>query len=252
MPTIRIQTRDGYQIVFLDRPKANAIDPTLVGDLAAALADAESDSSIRGFIVAGRPGFFSAGLDLPSLAPLEREAMNGFWQDLDRLLLAIYESPLVVMSAMTGHAPAGGCVLCLMTDYRVMAEGSFKIGLNEAAMGLVVPYGVLLALRRVVGERVAERLATTGELLDPSEALSLGLVDELADPEEVLDRTEAAMRRWLASVPHAQAETKRRLRAPIAADWRRHQEADRRTLMDLWFDPVTRAGVAAVVERLGK
>src|ERR1700710_1596046 len=106
--------------------------------------------------------------------------MAAAWRVFSLLIRALAASPIPIAAAITGHAPAGGTVLALYCDWRVMAEGDFKAGLNEVRVGLALPPVILAALRRQVGPRQAERLATAGLLLPPVEAERAGLVDELA------------------------------------------------------------------------
>ena len=114
--------------------------------------------------------------------------MADLWRDLYRLLGAIAGSAIPIVAAITGHAPAGGTVLALFCDWRVMADGDYKVGLNEVQVGIPLPPIILRGLQRLVGSRQAERLAVTGELLSSREAVRLGLVDELVPPEKVVER----------------------------------------------------------------
>src|SRR6185369_17057957 len=105
----------------------------------------------RGIVLSGREGMFSAGLDVPTLLQLERDHLRAFWNDFFGLCAALARSSIPVVAAVTGHAPAGGAVLAIMCDYRVMARGPFRIGLNEVQVGLSVPECIQAALRRLVG-----------------------------------------------------------------------------------------------------
>src|SRR4051794_7361477 len=143
----------------LDRPPANALAPDLIAALAEAVAAAPG-AGARAIVLSGRPGRFSAGLDVPLLLTLDRPALADLWHDFYRLLLALAASPIPIAAALTGHAPAGGTVLALYCDWRVMAEGDWRLGLNEVQVGLALPPVIFAALRRQVGPRQAERLAT--------------------------------------------------------------------------------------------
>ena len=95
-------------------------------------------------------------------------------RDFFRLMRALAASPIPTVAAITGHAPAGGAVLSIFCDARVMAEGDFRIGLNEVQVGLSLPRVIHTALVRVVGERQAERLGVGGLLVPAGEALRIG------------------------------------------------------------------------------
>src|SRR5204862_4205436 len=134
------------------------------------------------------PGRFSGGLDVPLLIQLDRSAIADAWRSFYRLLRSLASSPIPIAAALTGHAPAGGTVLALFCDVRIMAEGDFKVGLNEVQVGIPVPPAILAGMRRLVGLRSAEQLSVSGALLSPKEALRVGLVDELVTVERVVDR----------------------------------------------------------------
>src|SRR5882757_9439535 len=139
-------------------------------------------------VLSGAPGRFSGGLDLPELLQLGPSELRAMWTGLFGLIRAIATSPVPVVVALTGHSPAGGTILALFADYRIMAAGAYKVGLNEVQVGLPVPEVLLRGLAHLVGSRQAERLAVGGILLGPEEALRLGLVDEVAPLDEVVPR----------------------------------------------------------------
>ncbi|MEO7974348.1 MAG: enoyl-CoA hydratase/isomerase family protein, partial [Thermoanaerobaculia bacterium] len=122
----------------LARPPANALDPALIAALADAVAAAPA-AGARAIVISGSPGRFSGGLDVPALLQLDRPAMELTLRDFFRLLRALAASPVPIVAAVTGHAPAGGAVISIFCDARIMAEGDFKIGLNEVQVGLSLP-----------------------------------------------------------------------------------------------------------------
>src|SRR6185503_7929283 len=146
----------------------------------AAITEAPAKGA-RAIVVSGRSGLFSAGLDVPALLALDRAGMMAFWKDFIGLLAAIGRCPVPTVAAITGHSPAGGAVLSIFCDYRIMARGEYRIGLNEVQVGLAVPAVIQAAMRRLVGPHRAERLMVAGAMVDSEEALRVGLVDELAD-----------------------------------------------------------------------
>src|SRR6185369_14457158 len=124
----------------LARPPVNALNPELCNDLREALAAAVRDGA-QGIVLSGGPKVFSAGLDVPFLLSLgdDRAALMTAWSAFFDAARALAETPVPVAAALAGHAPAGGCVLALCCDYRVMAEGPYRLGLNETQVGLVAP-----------------------------------------------------------------------------------------------------------------
>ena len=122
----------------LDRPPANALVPDLIRRLEESVRSA-SERDARALVLSGREGMFSAGLDVPHFVTLDRPAARQAWRGFFQLMEALVSSPVPTACAIGGHAPAGGCVLALCCEWRVMAEGKFKIGLNEVAVGVRVP-----------------------------------------------------------------------------------------------------------------
>lgn len=244
----KIDHGEGVLEIRLARPPVNALDPGLVQALDRALARAPEEGA-RAVVLSGRPGMFSAGLDVPALLALERRAMGEFWQGFFGLLRRLGEMPVPVIAAITGHSPAGGAVLALFCDHRIAAEGDFRIGLNEVQVGLPVPVLVYRALERLVGPREAERLAVRGLLVNPAEARHVGLVDRLeASPEAALEAALSEARGLLALPARALAVTRETARADL-----RRLCAEAPGLAELeavWQAPETQAALKAMVERL--
>ena len=163
---------------------------------------------------------------------------------------ALVSSPVPTACAIGGHAPAGGCVLALCCEWRVMAEGKFKIGLNEVAVGVRVPEPIWAAARHVLGTRQAQRLCTSAVLIETGEALRIGLVDELAPSAEVVERALAWARGQLALPPETLRRTRELCRKDLVAAFEL-DEADLERFLDEWFSAEAQAALRAVVERLG-
>ena len=169
------------RVIKLARPPVNALNGELVRKLIAAVEDAKSAAAI---IITGQPGLFSGGLDVPGLLALDRDALHAVFVDLWRVQRAIATSPVPVVFALTGHSPAGGTVLALYGDYRILAQGDFRLGLNEVQVGLYPGPPIYGAFKRLVGGHAAQ-LLTRGAMIDPATALRVGLVDELCDVAQV-------------------------------------------------------------------
>src|SRR5690606_10981615 len=171
----------GIRVLRLAHPPVNALGPLLVTRLREAL-DAAVVDKVQALVLAGGPKVFSAGLDVPTLLSLSRDDMLAFWRDFLGIAARLSRSPMPVAAAIDGHSPAGGAVVALFCDIRIMARGPFRIGLNEVQVGLPVPATIQAVLRRQVGPRAAERLLVTGEMVDAERALQLGFVDQLCEP----------------------------------------------------------------------
>jgi enoyl-CoA hydratase/carnithine racemase len=233
----------------LDRPPANALDPALVAALADAVEAAPGEGA-RALVLSGSPGRYSGGLDVPHLLGLDRPAMERFLADFFRLMRSLAASRVPIVAAITGHAPAGGAVMAIFCDHRVMAEGDFVIGLNEVRVGLSLPRVIHDALELVVGARQAARLGTLGLLVPASEAFRIGLVDELVAPELVVERALQIAGEHLALPPLATARTRELSRARLVALFDAQQEATFARFVDDWFSEETQTALGALVARL--
>ncbi|HYU31718.1 MAG TPA: enoyl-CoA hydratase/isomerase family protein [Thermoanaerobaculia bacterium] len=235
--------------IRLSRPPANALSPELIAALGEAVAGAPKEG-FRALVLSGSPGWFSGGLDVPHLLPLDRAAIRQTWESLYRLMFGLAASPIPVAAAITGHSPAGGAVLGIFCDFRVMAEGDFKIGLNEVAVGIPLPVAIFRAFVRLVGPHQAERLSVTAGMIPPAEALRIGFVDEVAPPEEVVPRAVAWCQGLLALPPIAMAETRQRARADLVRIIEEGLAGELDPLVEMWFSDETQGVLRALVERL--
>ncbi|MGH8184448.1 MAG: enoyl-CoA hydratase/isomerase family protein [Rhodanobacteraceae bacterium] len=233
----------------LARPPVNALDPALIAALKQAIEQAPRDGTAA-LVLSGSPGLFSAGLDIPALLQLDRDAMRAFWNDFFGVCAALARSSIPVVAAVTGHSPAGGAVLAIFCDYRVMARGEFRIGLNEVQVGLTVPDCIQAALRRLVGVYCAERLLISGTMLDSDDALAAGLVDELADVDHVVTRALA----WLAPLLQLPRQAMLGTRALACADLARLFDDPAslpvEAFLDGWFAAEAQTTLHTLVERL--
>lgn len=234
----------------LDRPPANALSPELIAALSAAIQNAPQDG-VRALVISGAPGMLSAGLDVPLLLAMDRPAIRELWRSFYAMLRILASSSVPVAAAITGHAPAGGAVISLFCDYRVMAEGDFKIGLNEVQVGIPLPPVIHRVLRRLMGAHRAERLAVGATLLPAAEALRLGFVDELAPADQVVTRAVEWCQRLLAFPPGAMSETRRLARADLVALFD-ETEGELDLMTGFWFNPETQGALKALVEKLAK
>jgi enoyl-CoA hydratase/carnithine racemase len=234
------------------RAPVNALDPALCEALTTAIGDALA-AGTQGIVLAGGPKVFSAGLDVPFLLSLgdDQHALLAAWNGFFDAARALAGCPVPVAAAIAGHAPAGGCVLALCCDYRVMADGPYRIGLNETQVGLVAPEGIQSLLSRVVGPHRSERLLVGGALVEASEARAIGLVDELTGIDDVATRA----RVWLESLLQLPREpvlaTRRIARRDVVAALQ-PDRIDLPRFVAAWMQPDTQAGLRAMLARIGK
>lgn len=237
--------------IQLNRPPANALNGELLAVLQSALETAAGEADA--VIVSGRPGMFSAGLDVPELLGLDRAAFTGLWRGFIGLQRTIATLPAPVAFALTGHAPAGGILLAVYGDYRVMPRGPFKTGLNEVKIGLVVPEPPFGALKRLVGPITAGELVLGGEMITADKAADIGLVDELVEsPEAAVPAALAWCERQLALPRDAMLITREMARRDLHALFEDPDATRGDRFIGLWFSEDTQRMLHALVARLGK
>jgi Delta3-Delta2-enoyl-CoA isomerase len=241
--------RGSVRELRLNRPPVNALTPELIAALLYSVETAPREGK-RALVLSGLSGIFSAGLDLPVLLKLNRPAMDAVWRDFYRLMNALASSPIPIAVAMTGHAPAGGTALALFCDWRVATQGDFKIGLSEVQVGLPLPPVIFSALRRLVGARLAERLAVTGLLVSPSDAAILGLVDEVVPSEQVVAQAIKWCQDLLALPQDAMNLTRRQARADLVRAFAGDIDRELDEVVSWWWNPEIQAALHCMVERL--
>ena len=235
----------------LNLPPANALSGDLITALLRALGAAAHDGP-KALVLSGSPGMFSAGLDVPQLLTLDRSAMNTVWREFYALLGIMASSPIPIAAAVTGHAPAGGTVLAIFCDWRVAAEGNWKLGLNEVQVGLPLPPLIYSALRRLVGTRNAEHLAVSGRIMSPAEARDLGMVDELAPLELVVPRAVAWCESLLQLPRFAMETTRKKARADLIELCEKGMAHEVAMVADQWWNEETQSVLRGLVSRLKK
>lgn len=209
---VTLAEEENYCLITMDDGKANALGFDMLGGLNSALDEAEKTGKV--VIITGRPGKFSAGFDLSVMARLDNDTarllhlgagMSG------RLL----NFPVPVIIAASGHALAMGALLTLSADYRIGIEGSYKLGLNEVAIGMTLPwFGIHLARERLNKSHL-HRAVSLAETFDATGAVEAGILDEAVDEEALLPRAIEVAQRLATLDMQAHAATKARLREPL-------------------------------------
>jgi enoyl-CoA hydratase len=250
--TVRVDDRDGgVRILTLDRPPANAEDEGLLTDLSTALGAAAADDAVRAVVLTGAGAFFSGGFDLA--APRRDDTAARTIRDLFRdthLRLLTLQKPTVAM--VNGHAIAGGLVLVLACDYRLGLDGTYRIGLNEVAIGASYPRIALEIVRLRLSHARASELLLGAALYPAREAIRLGVVDELVAADD-FEATVLRRAAHLGAFPReAYAHTKAALVADTVARVRAETPEEAARAAAVWTTAESRAARAAQREKLGQ
>jgi enoyl-CoA hydratase/carnithine racemase len=250
MHSVHTEYRDQVAIVALDREITNALDLQLIEQLAEALRDLERDPNAHAIVLtSSNEKFFSIGFDIPHLFGLTKEEFRRFYQAFNRISLQLYTFPKPTVAAITGHAIAGGCILALCCDYRLIAEGRKLMGLNEVKLGVPVPYPADCILRSLVGVRYAREIVDVGEFYQPTELLQMGLVDQVLPLERVLPGAveRAAL---LGALPREASVLIKRSRVePVEEQIAARLEEKERLFIERWYAADTRERLKAAMEK---
>lgn len=252
MNTIDVTIKDRLAIITLNRGKSNSLNREMVTELTDMLHNIETDSNIGGVMITGKDHFFSAGLDLIELYNYNEDEAKTFWHLFLNFVAKItaFKKPLI--AAVNGHSPAGGCVIALACDARVMAEGKYIIGLNEVPVGIIVPNSIFNLYSFWLGKANATRSLLEGKLFQPEEALAIGLVDELVKPESILTAAERKARKYMAYESNTWSQSKVNIRKDLIASTNADQSADLEIMLKQWWSPSTRAILKTIIDSLQK
>lgn len=227
--------------VVMDGPGKNALGTKMMDFLLGEL-EAAAGAPV---LLTGKGDAFSAGLNLKEIQTLDAAGMEAFLRKLERLVSALYTYSGPTVAAVNGHAIAGGCILALCCDLRVArADMDIRIGLNEVALGLQFPPGILRMLReRLPKERIHEALLGA-QLLRPDAAGLLGYLDDLTD-RELLGYARGRLEKLAAHPADAYAATKRALNGESLL--RPEDEVYFRSVMPAWTSPQFKERVATAL-----
>lgn len=218
----------GVAVMHMQSPPVNSLSLDFLTELCIGVEKLEMDKSCRGLIItSSQPKVFSAGLDILEMYGKSPESCGEFWKAVQEMWLKLYSSNMVTIAAINGSSPAGGCLISITCDYRIMADNPrYSIGLNETQLGIVAPFWFKDTMLNTVGHRTTELALELGLLYNPSEALKIGLVDKLVPEDQVLTTAAQTMTKWLAIPEHARQITKSMMRKPTIDKLTSNREAD--------------------------
>ena len=250
MSGVAIERHGRLAVLRLDKPRGNAIDEPLVEALARAAAELAADDGVRGVLLAsGHPKLFCPGLDLVALAEYDRASMKRFMESFAVAVGGLYGLPKPVVAAVSGAAVAGGCILALTADHRVLKRGA-PIGLNEVKVGVPLPWSVTRLLRATVHPPALSRVALLGRNFTDAEAVELGLADEVAEPDGFEATCRTRLEEYADKDPHALAATKAWFREGVLGEMMSQESERVGVFLDAWFSAATQERIRAIVASL--
>ncbi|AOY86878.1 enoyl-CoA hydratase [Marinobacter salinus] len=208
------QLNDGVATIAIANGKANALSHEVFEALNSALDRAEQDEAV--VILTGQPGIFSGGYDLKEMqkGPGEASALVSVGSKLTRRLSAF---PFPVIGACSGHAIAKGAFIMLSVDHRIGIEGSFKLGLNEVAIGMTMHHAGIEIARHRLAPAHFYRSVINAEIYSPEGAVQAGFLDEVVAPEQLMTRANELAQQFRKLNMRAHKETKLKAKAEYLA-----------------------------------
>jgi enoyl-CoA hydratase/carnithine racemase len=250
MSTLQITVNDKLAVIALDRGRSNPINHQMVKELMACIKNLEDDENVGGLILTGKEGFFSSGVDLIEAYNYNEEQCRAFWIDFLDLqrALASFKKPLV--AAISGHSPAGGCVLAICCDYRLMSEGDFIIGLNEIPVGIIIPESVFSLYAFWLGHNKAYQYLMEGKLLKVNEALDSKLIDEVTAPQDLMSAAEKKIKTYMQLNSGTWSQSKLNLRKELISKLNANQTDTLNKMLEQWWAPATRKSLQMMIQNL--
>lgn len=245
--------KTGISVVSMQRLPVNGLNLELLEVLGKTFDDLEKSKS-RGMILTSEsPTVFSAGLDIMEMYKPDPERCRKFWTTLQNTWIKLYTSSYPTVAAINGHSPAGGCLLALSCEYRIMVGSKNTIGLNETKLGIIAPKWFQDCMKNAIGERKAELALTQGKMFSTEEALAVGLIDETAsDKEDAISKAEKFLGLFSGIPALPRKVTKLGLRQGTV-DWLlANREKDLKTFIDYITQPKVQQGLELYLQSLKK
>lgn len=210
--TVHYELQDGVATIRIDDGKRNALSPSVLAEIYAALDRAESDKA--SVIFTGRDTVFSAGFDLKVMKAGGINAISMLRSGY-ALTARVMRYPYPVIAACNGHSLAMGVFLMLSCDYVIGSRGDFKIAANEVAIGLTMPRVAAATLKHRLTPAAYQRAVVLSEYFPVDAALDAGFFDELVEPADLMPRAAECAESFAALDTHAHTASKRRIRGRV-------------------------------------
>ncbi|MBU4583065.1 MAG: enoyl-CoA hydratase/isomerase family protein [Proteobacteria bacterium] len=247
MNSIKVSKESGITMVTMSRGKVNAVNEAFVDELGAVFNDLASDADTKAVILTGDGKFFSFGFDIPELLNYPKNDFTRYLKKFSSMYTQMFLFQKPVIGAINGHATAGGCILALTCDFRIMVTGKAKIALNELNIGAAVFAGSVGMLKSAVGERNAEKVLLTGAMYTAEDAQRIGLVDSVTSEEKLMAEAKRIAEGFSQKNPDAFKTLKNLLRRPAADCFGRSEEDSILDFIEIWYSEPTQEVLKGVV-----
>ncbi|CAH1398191.1 unnamed protein product [Nezara viridula] len=236
----------------LNKPPVNSLNYELLEAMHRTLVKLENEKCPGMILTSSSRSTFSAGLDLLEMYKPTVDKARRFWSMLQNTWIKLYSTPYPTVAAINGHSPAGGCLLAMSCEHRIMVPDKM-IGLNETQLGIVAPQWFQDCMRNIIGERQAEKALIAGRMFTSEEALKIGLVDELAtDKEDLMQKAHDFLDEQMGLPPLARSVVKVGFRKDTLSKLINGREADIKMFLDNVFQPKVQESLENYIQMLKK
>jgi enoyl-CoA hydratase / 3-hydroxyacyl-CoA dehydrogenase len=244
---VKLETRDGVAIAWLDRPPANSLSPQVIAELRRVWAHVDADDGLRVLVIASaNPMLFCAGADIKAFTTLDATSGAALLHDAHELMRSMESSSTITIAAINAVAYGGGCELAMGCDVRIAAQ-SASFGQPEVNLGIIPGFGGTQRLPRLVGTARALELNLTGDPISAAEAFEIGLVNRVVADHELHDVVMAWARKLGAQAPLAVGAIKRTTAGD--ADLDEGIEAEKAAFMEVFASADAREGIGAFLTK---
>jgi enoyl-CoA hydratase len=244
---VRVEVAGQVATIRLDRPKMNALNTQVQGEIGAAAAQVSADSAIRAVILYGGERVFAAGADIKEMSSLGYADMAERSAALQAAFSAVANIPKPVVAAVTGYALGGGLELALCADFRVLGE-SAKVGQPEILLGVIPGAGGTQRLPRLIGPAKAKDLIFSGRHVAAAEALAIGLADQVVPDAEVYQAARELAARYAAGPALALRAAKQAVNSGLEVDLATGLEIERLHFSALFATDDQKTGMRSFME----
>ncbi|KAL5279292.1 ECI1.2 family protein [Megaselia abdita] len=234
---VEVNEKTGVAVVTLNRPPVNGLNVAALRSLEKVIGDLETNKCKGLILSSSSKNIFCAGLDLTEIYKPDQEKLKSLWTAFQDLWIKLYGASFPTTAALNGHAIAGGCVLALSCDYRVMVPNS-SIGLNETELGISPTAWIIASMQNVLSKRSVELALLQGRIYKTNQALEIGLIDEIAnDKDETIKKCEEFIAKYSRVQSLAFSLTKRELRGKAISELTSNRQGDLQFFVDSINNP---------------
>jgi Delta3-Delta2-enoyl-CoA isomerase len=239
MSNVTITNDKQIATVTLSRGKVNALNEAMVEEIHDGFRAIETDGTVKAVILTGQGKFFTFGFDIPEFVNYSKESFSRYLRKFSGLYTYMFTFPKPIIAALNGHTIAGGCMLAAACDYRLVITGKARISLNEINFGSSVFAGSVAMLKYCVGDKNAQEILYSGKMYSAEDAARLGLVDKVATEEDLASEALRVAQDLGGKDAAAFRSVKSLLRAPVAEEMTKREEASLSEFIDIWYSEST-------------